>query len=99
MGAWKPGPLPGLACQPAAVHNLGGGRANGVSVLESFDRLRRLTGRPVEHDCDEANRLGDNICYISDIRGFKRDYPGWNVTRSLDDIFDEIVKAEMACAG
>ena len=62
------------APRPAAVYNLGGGRANSVSILESFDRIRRLTGRPVEHDYDEANRLGDHICYISDLGRFNRDY-------------------------
>jgi hypothetical protein len=43
---------------------------------------------------DQA-REGDHICYISDLRKMKRHYPNWSVTRSLDDIFDEVVHGWM----
>ena len=41
---------------------------------------------------DEA-RLGDHICYISDLRRLQADYPGWSVTRGLDGILDELAEA------
>ena len=82
------------APRPGAVYNLGGGRDNSISVLEAFDRVSQLTGTPAKHAYDPENRLGDHICYISDLGRFKADYPGWKVTRSLDDIFEEIVEAE-----
>lgn len=41
----------------------------------------------------EENRSGDHICYISDLRKMKTHYPGWNLTRSLDNIFQEIFES------
>jgi len=74
-----------------AVFNLGGGRANSVSILEAFERVEQLTGKPMRyHYVDEA-RSGDHICYISDLSHIRRTLPGWDITRSLDDIFNEIV--------
>jgi CDP-paratose 2-epimerase len=39
----------------------------------------------------DANREGDHICYISDLTKISQHYPGWRLTKSLDDIFTEIV--------
>jgi CDP-paratose 2-epimerase len=41
----------------------------------------------------DKNREGDHICYISDLRKMKEHYPGWRLTKSLADIFSEIVEA------
>jgi CDP-paratose 2-epimerase len=38
----------------------------------------------------DENRIGDHICYYSDLRKMKSHYPGWDLTKSLDDIFREI---------
>jgi CDP-paratose 2-epimerase len=76
--------------QSGAVFNLGGGRANTVSILEAFDRVEQLTGKPMRyHYVDEA-RVGDHICYISNLAHMRESLPGWDITKSLDDIFDEI---------
>jgi CDP-paratose 2-epimerase len=72
------------------VYNLGGGRANSVSILEAFDRAAALSGRRMDYEYVESNRAGDHICYISDLRKLKAHYPGWNITKSLDEIFVEI---------
>lgn len=82
----------------AAVYNLGGGRENSVSVLEAISRFERLTGRKLETKYVEQNRIGDHICYISDLRRWRADYPGWRLTRSLDDIFAELVGANFGGA-
>jgi CDP-paratose 2-epimerase len=74
----------------AAVYNLGGGRANSVSVLEAIARFEELIGRPLKVEYVEQNRVGDHVCYISDLRRLKADCPGWEITRSLDDIFREL---------
>ncbi len=77
--------------QRGAVFNLGGGRANSISILEAFDRVEQLTGKKMRyHYVDEA-RVGDHMCYISDLTRLKTTLPGWDITRSLDDIFEEIV--------
>jgi CDP-paratose 2-epimerase len=74
----------------AAVYNLGGGRANSVSVLEAISRLEVLVGTSLKVEYLDANRLGDHVCYISDLRRFRADYPAWTITRSLDDILREL---------
>lgn len=73
-----------------AVYNLGGGRANSVSILEAIARFEELTGQTLRVEYVDRPRAGDHICYISDLRRFKSDYPGWEITRSLDDIFREL---------
>jgi len=75
------------------VYNIGGGRGNSCSILEAFAAVEALTGKPMRHEYVEQNREGDHICYISDLSKMKRHYPGWDITRSLDDIFEEIVRA------
>ena len=79
--------------RPGEVYNLGGGRANSISILEAIQRMSSILGRPVDWTYQEANRVGDHICYISDLCKFKGHYPGWHITRSLDNIFDELVRA------
>lgn len=75
------------------VYNLGGGRQNSCSILEAFDRVEQLTGRKMDYEYVDQHREGDHICYISDLKRFQSHYPEWRVTRSLDDIFREIVDA------
>jgi len=77
--------------QPAAVFNLGGGRGNSISILEAFDKVSQLTGKPMRYKYVDEARIGDHICYISDLSRLKTSLPGWDITRSLDDIFEEIV--------
>lgn len=77
--------------QVAAVFNLGGGRANSVSILEAFSRVEALTGKPMRYRYLDQPRIGDHICYISDLSHLKRSLPGWDITKRLDDIFEEIV--------
>jgi len=76
----------------AAVYNLGGGRANSVSVLEAIARFEDLSGKRLRTEYLDQPRRGDHICYISNLNCFKSDYPGWEITRSLDDIFAELTQ-------
>ncbi len=73
------------------VYNLGGGRANSCSHLEAFDRVEQLTGKKMRYEYVEQPRVGDHICYISDLSKMRRHYPEWDITVSLDAIFEEIV--------
>jgi CDP-paratose 2-epimerase len=73
-----------------AVYNLGGGRANSISVLEALARFEELVGRQVaRHYLDEPRR-GDHVCYITDLSRFRADYPEWEVTVDLDTILAEL---------
>lgn len=73
------------------TYNLGGGRSNSCSILESFVRIEALTGKPMLWNYSEKNREGDHICYISDLSKLQAHYPGWCLTKSLDQIFAEVV--------
>jgi CDP-paratose 2-epimerase len=75
------------------VYNIGGGRANSVSILEAFDRIADLSGKTMVREYVDQNRDGDHICYISDLRKAQAHYPSWSITRTLDDIFSEIYTA------
>lgn len=80
----------------AEVYNIGGGRDNSCSIFEAFDRISALSGRPVEFDYVETNRVGDHICYISDLSKMRSHYRGWDISKDLDDIFREIYDASMS---
>jgi len=81
--------------RPGEVYNLGGCRPNSCSMTEAIAAAEALTGRKMQTSYVEENRKGDHICYISDMSKFRRDYPAWSITKSLDDIYAELAgKAE-----
>jgi CDP-paratose 2-epimerase len=80
--------------RPGEVYNLGGGRENSVSILEAFDIVESLTGKKMNWNYVDKNRIGDHICYISDLHKLKAHFPEWQITRSLTNILEEIVAAE-----
>jgi CDP-paratose 2-epimerase len=82
----------------AAVYNLGGGRANSVSMLEAIARFEELLGQRLETEYVEEPRRGDHICYISDLGRFRGDYPDWEVSIPLDEIFQGLAGAPSATA-
>lgn len=75
----------------AEVYNLGGGRRNSCSILEAFRMAELITGRPMKWRYLEESRIGDHICYYSDLSKMRAHYPGWDISRPLDRIFEEIV--------
>ena len=79
--------------RPGEVYNIGGGRANSTSILEAFDRISALSGKPMLWEYAETNRVGDHICYISDLSKMKSHYPGWDISRSLEQVFVELFEA------
>ncbi len=75
------------------VYNLGGGRQNAVSILESFDKIAALSGKDMVYEYSDQNRSGDHICYYSDLSKMKAHYPAWDITKSIDDIFEEVYES------
>ena len=75
------------------VYNIGGGRANSISIVEAFALVASLSGLPMKHEYVEQNRAGDHICYISDMAKMKEHYPGWDITKDMKTIFEEILTA------
>lgn len=74
----------------AEVYNLGGGKANACSVVEAFKMSENATGRPMNWVYVDQNRIGDHICYYSDLRKMHEHYPNWKITKTLPMIFGEI---------
>jgi CDP-paratose 2-epimerase len=82
--------------RPGEVYNLGGGRANSVSMLEAIAKVEEMTGKKLNWKYVEEARKGDHICYISDLRKFQSHNPNWGISKSLDTIFQEIISAQQA---
>ncbi len=72
------------------IYNIGGGRGNSISVIEAIRKVEEGFSVEFNIDYDKNNRKGDHICYISDCSKFKSDYPEWDITKSIDDILDEM---------
>jgi CDP-paratose 2-epimerase len=52
-----------------------------------------LTGSKLATNYVDQPRAGDHICYISDVSKFRSHYPGWRISRSLDQILDRLVRS------
>lgn len=75
------------------VYNLGGGKKNSCSILEGFKLVEKYTEKSQQYRYHEANRIGDHICYYSDLRKIQAHYPRWKITKTLDDIVQEIAES------
>lgn len=72
------------------VYNLGGGRANSISILETIDALKRM-GLNLKHTYRDEARTGDHICYISDLAKTRAHFPKWRLEYDLPRTLSEIV--------
>ena len=77
----------------AEVYNIGGGKENSCSILEAFALAKQYSGKKQIYTYLEENRIGDHICYYSDLSKMKAHYPQWGITKSLPDTVKEIVGA------
>ena len=75
------------------VYNLGGGKGNSCSILEAFSLAEEYTGRKQNYRYVDENRIGDHICYYSDLSRMKMHYPSWGITKSLSLTISEIVES------
>ncbi len=80
--------------RPGEVYNLGGGRENAASVLECIQLIEELSPYRVRYTLSDANRLGDHICYISDLRKLKSHFPEWSIRISLKDMLVKMIETE-----
>jgi CDP-paratose 2-epimerase len=77
----------------AEVYNLGGGKMNSCSILEAFKITEKFTGKTQSYAYVNENRIGDHICYYSDLRKMKSHFPKWDITKTLEQTIKEIVEA------
>ena len=66
--------------------------SNSISILEAFDLVQRYSGIEMKYKYEDKNRIGDHICYYSDLTKTKKHYPGWDININLDQIICEIIK-------
>jgi len=75
------------------VYNLGGGKDNAASLLECVEMIATAAdGKRPNLTYSDQNRLGDHICYYSDLRKLQSHYPDWKLSYSLDKIVEEMVQ-------
>lgn len=79
--------------RPGEVYNMGGSRHSNCSMLEAISQIEQLADRKLNYQFSDEARSGDHIWWISDVRKFQRQYPGWNYSYDLTRIIGEIVDA------
>ena len=75
------------------VYNLGGGKDNTCSILEAFKLAEGFSGKAMQYVYVAENRIGDHICYYSDLRKMREHYPGWDITVGLEETIGQIVES------
>jgi CDP-paratose 2-epimerase len=76
--------------RPAAVYNLGGGRASNVSMLEAIELCQQIAGRPLDWTLSDEARIGDHRWWVSDLGPFQADYPEFRITYGIEDVLRDI---------
>jgi CDP-paratose 2-epimerase len=72
------------------AYNMGGSRFSNCSMKEAIRICEALSGKKMQTTYIESNRSGDHIWWISDVSKFQGHYPGWKVTRNVEEILREI---------
>ena len=76
------------------VYNLGGGKANSCSILEAFEICEGFSGKKQNYEYLDENRIGDHICYYSDLTKIKDHFSKFEIEHSLKDTIQQIVEAQ-----
>lgn len=76
------------------AYNLGGTRQNAASILEIIETLDKDFGLKLGYSIRQEARIGDHICYYTDMDKFKKDFPNWKLSRNLNQIIEEIISAK-----
>lgn len=75
--------------RPGEVYNIGGGRKNSISLLESLELIEEIVGNKMNYKLG-TEREADHIWWISNIDKAKSHYPHWDIKIGLKEIFTEI---------
>ncbi len=77
----------------AEVYNIGGGKENTCSIIEAFEIIQKLSSKQMISEYLENHRIGDHICYYSDLTKMQQHYPNWSISVSLHEIFEQIYQS------
>jgi CDP-paratose 2-epimerase len=81
--------------RPAAVYNLGGGRASNCSMLEAIALCEEISGRTLSWTLSDEARMGDHRWWVSDLGAFEADYPDWSLRYDVPGVLREIHDANV----
>jgi len=73
------------------VYNLGGGRNNSISILETIEALKQM-GFSLRQSPEKTNRKGDHICYISDLCKVTSHFPDWHLEHDITRILSDLAR-------
>ena len=76
----------------AEVYNIGGGKENSCSIFEAFALAESISGKKMVYEYVDENRIGDHICYYSDLSKMKEHYPQFGISKNLSYIIENIYK-------
>jgi len=79
------------------VYNMGGGRGNSLSIIETIEMLAEM-GHKLRYTYNPANRVGDHICYISDLTKLHSHFPNWKLDYDLPRIVSGIIERHVTAA-
>ena len=74
------------------VYNIGGGKNNTCSIIEAFELTEKVTGNKMQWEYVDKNRIGDHICYYSDLSKMRSHYPNWDIKVPIEEIIEQIVE-------
>jgi CDP-paratose 2-epimerase len=75
------------------VYNLGGGRSNSLSILETITILDAM-GYRLNYRLSDKARIGDHICYISDLSKVRSHFPDWQMQYDVASNIEAIVRQQ-----
>jgi 2-polyprenyl-3-methyl-5-hydroxy-6-metoxy-1,4-benzoquinol methylase len=64
-------------------------------MMEAINMIEEISGKELSFEYVDENRVGDHICYITDLSKFKKDYPNWKITKSIRRTITEIIGASL----
>ncbi|MBA3915032.1 MAG: NAD-dependent epimerase/dehydratase family protein [Acidobacteriales bacterium] len=76
------------------VYNVGGGRKNNISILETLDALDSM-GFPLNYSLSAENRIGDHVAYITDLSKVREHFSGWRQEYDMNAILSEILDRKL----
>ena len=68
------------------------------TIRETIDMLSAM-GYPLNYTYNPVNRVGDHICYISDLRKVRSHFPNWQIEYDLPKIISDIADRRLHVNG
>jgi CDP-paratose 2-epimerase len=74
------------------VYNIGGGYGNSISILEAIDKIEQISSLKQSFEILDEARVGDHICYYSDLSKAMGHYKNWEVEIKIESILERMIE-------